>query len=71
MNSKIQVGEVAYFGKQPGDFAKVEPLFAECTSKLDKEQKEFLQSAIDMFVSDLSAYCTTKEQIRKNYHGNK
>ncbi len=70
-HERIKIGEIAYFDKQPGAFAKVELLFAECTPELDKEQKEFLRIASDTFIADLSAYCATKEQTQENYHGNK
>ncbi len=52
---RIQVGTIAYKDKQ-GKFNNLKPLYMEHSPELAKALQEFLQSACDMFITNLLNY---------------
>ena len=50
---QIQVGTIAYRDKQTNNFAKSKPLYMKHLPELAESQKEFMQRACDMFITDL------------------
>lgn len=51
--TKIQVGTIVYRDKQTNNFGKSKPLYMKYSFELVKAQKELLQSACNMFLTDL------------------
>ena len=50
---QIQVGTIAYRDKQTNYFAKSKALYMKYSPELVESQKEFMQRACDMFITDL------------------
>ena len=50
---QIQVGTIAYRDKQTNNFAKAKALYMKYSPELAESQKEFMQRACDMFITDL------------------